>query len=106
MQLRIRQRTLFRAALWFSGLLKPATQTSAAERACLALHASRKQRLAEIGVFNVVTTLEIRRKRAANGILWAVDPFARSRLGCNSLASKSLMRLILSQFQRRCIKQL
>jgi hypothetical protein len=37
--------------------------------------------LVEIGVLNGVTTLEIRRAMAPNGILWAVDPFSPGGLG-------------------------
>jgi predicted O-methyltransferase YrrM len=75
------RRTLVRTGLWYAGLLKPQTQTTTAERAAIARHAAGRSRLVEIGVFNGVTSLEIRRAMAADGLLWAVDPFPPGRLG-------------------------
>lgn len=75
------RRTPVRWALWNAGLLRPATQTTAAERACIARHATGRKRLVEIGVFNGMTTLEIRKVMAPDAILWAVDPFPKGKLG-------------------------
>lgn len=81
MLVHLTRRTLVRTGLWYAGFLKPQTQTTAAERAALARHAAGRLRLVEIGVFNGVTSLEIRRAMAADGLLWAVDPFPPGRLG-------------------------
>jgi predicted O-methyltransferase YrrM len=67
--------------LWRLGLSQAATQTSPAERECLARHASGKRRLAEIGVWHGVNTRELRRVMAADGVLMAIDPFPPSRFG-------------------------
>jgi predicted O-methyltransferase YrrM len=67
--------------LWSVGLARPTTQTSDAERACLARHAAAKRRLAEIGVWHGVTTCILRQAMASDGVLYAVDPFPRGRLG-------------------------
>jgi len=74
-------RTIVRTALWFVGLWKPQTQTTVAERAAVARHAAGKNRLAEIGVFNGVTTIEIRKTMSPTGLLWAIDPFPAGKLG-------------------------
>jgi Methyltransferase domain len=66
---------------WQVGLAKAETQTTAAERACLAKHASGKCCLVEIGVWHGVTTCELRKAMDPAGILYAVDPFAIGRLG-------------------------
>jgi hypothetical protein len=67
--------------LWNIGLAKPQTQTTEAERACMARHATGKKRLAEIGVYQAVTTCQLRQAMAPDGVLLAVDPFAPGRLG-------------------------
>ncbi len=74
-------RTIVRSALWLVGLWKPQTQTTVAERAAIARHAAGKHRLAEIGVFNGVTTIEIRKTMSPTGLLWAIDPFPAGKLG-------------------------
>ncbi len=66
---------------WWCGLGSASTQSSEAERACLARHAAGRRRLVEIGVFEGVTTLALRRVMAADGVLFAVDPFPVGRLG-------------------------
>lgn len=66
---------------WRYGLRSASTQTSPAERACLTRHAGGRRRLVEIGVFEGVTTLELRRVMAPDGVLFAVDPFPAGRLG-------------------------
>jgi predicted O-methyltransferase YrrM len=67
--------------LWSLGLAAPETQTSLAERDCLARHAAGRRRLVEIGVWHGVTTARLRAAMAPDGILYAVDPFPPGRLG-------------------------
>jgi hypothetical protein len=47
----------------------------------MARHAAGKKRLAEIGVYQAVTTCRLRQAMAPDGVLLAVDPFAPGRLG-------------------------
>jgi predicted O-methyltransferase YrrM len=63
------------------GLAEPQTQTTPEERDCLACYAAGKRRLAEIGVYQAVTTCRLRQAMAPDGVLLAVDPFPPSRLG-------------------------
>jgi predicted O-methyltransferase YrrM len=74
-------RVLRHFLLWSAGLAAPETQTTAAERDCLARHAAGRRRVAEIGVWHGVTTCRLRAALAADGVLFAVDPFPRGRLG-------------------------
>ncbi len=67
--------------LWSMGLARPETQTSEAERDCLARHAAGRRRLVEIGVWHGVTTARLRAAMAPDGVLYAVDPFPPGRLG-------------------------
>ena len=67
--------------LWNIGLAKAQTQTTEQERACLARYATGKRRLAEIGVYQAVTTRRLREAMSPDGVLLAVDPFAPGRLG-------------------------
>lgn len=62
----------FRAAL---------TQTTDAERACLARYATGRRRLVEIGVMHGVSTAQLRRVMDPEGLLTAVDPHPVGRLG-------------------------
>jgi predicted O-methyltransferase YrrM len=57
------------------------TQTTAAERACLAAHAKGRRRLVEIGVMHGASTRVLCESMAADGILTAIDPFPAGRLG-------------------------
>jgi predicted O-methyltransferase YrrM len=66
--------------LWWLGLAQAETQTTEAERSCLARHAERKKRLAEIGVWHGVTTRRLRTAMAPDGILFAIDPYPVGRL--------------------------
>ncbi len=66
---------------WALGLAQAHTQTTAAERACLARHADGRRALVEIGVFEGVTTRLLRGVMADDGVLYAVDPFPTGRLG-------------------------
>jgi len=67
--------------LWRLGLAKAETQTSEAERACLARHASGKRMLVEIGVWHGVTTCRLRSAMSPEGVLLGVDPYPVGRLG-------------------------
>jgi predicted O-methyltransferase YrrM len=67
--------------LWCLGLAEAETQTTAAERSCLARHATGKKQLVEIGVWHGVTTRLLRSTMAPDGVLYAVDPFPAGRLG-------------------------
>jgi len=68
-------------AAWAVGLAPPQTQTTAAERDCLARHARGRRRVVEIGVWHGVTTKRLRAVMDARGVLSAVDPFPAGRLG-------------------------
>jgi predicted O-methyltransferase YrrM len=63
------------------GLASATTQTTCAERDCLARHAAGRRRLVEIGVWHGVTTRRLRAAMHPNGVLSAVDPFPVGRLG-------------------------
>jgi predicted O-methyltransferase YrrM len=67
--------------LWNVGLARAETQTSPSEQACLERHAGGLRRLVEVGTWHGVNTARLRRVMAPDGILWAVDPYARGRLG-------------------------
>jgi predicted O-methyltransferase YrrM len=74
-------RVLFHFALWRFGLAHAETQTTEAERDCLARHATGRKRLAEIGVWHGVTTARLRQAMASDATLAAVDPYPSGRLG-------------------------
>ena len=82
--------------LWYLGLAKAQTQTSATERACLVRFAVGRKRLAEIGVWHGVTTCLLRTAMAPDGVLFAVDPYAPGRLGfsAHQVIAKSEVRRI------------
>ena len=67
--------------LWLVGARAAETQTTARERAALAVRAAGRARIVEIGVWHGVTTAVLRRAMAPDGVLWAVDPFPAGRLG-------------------------
>ena len=67
--------------LWNLGLARAETQTSEAERDCLARHAAGRRRLVEVGVWHGVTTCRLRRAMARDALLLAVDPYEKGRLG-------------------------
>src|SRR5918994_3297503 len=69
--------------LWLVGGRAAETQTTARERAALAVRAAGRARIVEIGVWHGVTTAVLRRAMAPDGVLWAVDPFPAGRLGVN-----------------------
>ena len=68
-------------AAWLVGLAQAETQTTARERDSLARHAAGRARLVEIGVWHGVTTARLRAAMDPAGVLSAVDPFPRGRLG-------------------------
>src|ERR1700724_3229967 len=74
-------RVLTHFVLWRLRLAASETQTTAAERDCLARHSSGKKRLAEIGVWHGVTTSRLRQAMAPDAILLAIDPYPAGRLG-------------------------
>lgn len=72
------------AACWLLhglGLRDADTQTTSAERACLARHAAGRRRLVEIGVMHGVTTAVLRSVMSERGELTAIDPHPPGRLG-------------------------
>jgi predicted O-methyltransferase YrrM len=66
---------------WTVGLASATTQTTTAERDCLARYATGRRRLVEIGVWHGVTTKRLRTVMHPQGVLSAVDPFPVGRLG-------------------------
>ena len=68
-------------ALWSIRLAQAETQTTRAERDALARHVHDRARVAEIGAWHGVTTKRLRAAMAPHGVLWAVDPYRRGRLG-------------------------
>lgn len=65
------------------GLRRPHTQTSAAERACLARHAAGRRHIVEIGVLHAVNTAMLRRVMSPEGVITGIDPYPPGRLGIN-----------------------
>ena len=62
--------------------LRPAhTQTTPAERNCLARHATGRRNLVEIGVMHGASTRVLCGAMAPDGVLTAIDPFPAGRLG-------------------------
>ena len=66
---------------WSFGLAKAETQTTEAERDCLAKYATGKRSVAEIGVWHGVTTCRLLAAMDRKGTLYAVDPYPTGRLG-------------------------
>jgi predicted O-methyltransferase YrrM len=67
--------------LYRLGLASAETQTSPAERDCIARHAKNKQLAAEIGVWHGVTTSRIAEAIHASGRVHAVDSFPVGKFG-------------------------
>ena len=59
-------RVLTHFLVWRLGLAAAQTQTTPAERDCLALHAAGKRRCVEIGVWHGVTTCRLRAAMAVD----------------------------------------
>jgi|RhiMethySRZTD1v2_1073278.scaffolds.fasta_scaffold00202_42 predicted O-methyltransferase YrrM len=74
-------RVLTHYVAWRLGLAPASTQTTEAERDCLARHATGRTRVVEVGVWHGVTTKRLRAAMHPDGILTAVDPFPVGRLG-------------------------
>ena len=89
-------RVAWHLVLWSFGLAAAETQTSVAERECLAHYAAGRKRLVEVGVWHGVTTCVLRKAMASDGVLFAVDPYPVGRLGL------SAQRLI-ARTKRCCI---
>ena len=82
--------------LWSLKLAQAETQTSDAERASLARHATGKKRLVEIGVWHGVTTKILRHAMAPDGVLLGVDPYPKGRFGFSVqrvIAQKEIARV-------------
>ena len=77
------------------------TQTTEAERARLSYYARGKSRAVEIGVYEGVGTRTIAAHMAPSGILFAVDPFLRGRLGI--CWSQPIARLEMRKARRATI---
>src|SRR5262249_1592469 len=58
---------------WWLGLASPETQTTDAERDCIARYAGGCKAVAEIGVWHGVTTCRLLQAMDPAGTLWAVD---------------------------------
>jgi predicted O-methyltransferase YrrM len=67
--------------LWQLGLADAKTAITADERECITRYAAGRHRLVEIGVWHGATTCQLRSVMASDGVLYAVDPFPRGRLG-------------------------
>ena len=66
---------------WGLGLTRPEVWTTEAERECLARRAAGRRRVAEVGVWHAGTTCVLRAAMAADGTIFAIDPYERGRLG-------------------------
>jgi methyltransferase family protein len=66
---------------WLLGLAEAETQTTEDERAAIARYCHDKYSLVEIGVWHGVTTKIMRSQMSEDGVLFAIDPFPRGRLG-------------------------
>jgi predicted O-methyltransferase YrrM len=89
-------RVLTHFALWALGFVPPTTQTTDAERACLAGHARGRRRLVEIGVWHGVTTCHLRRAMASDALLLCIDPYPVGRLGFSAqraIAAREVARV-------------
>ena len=74
-------RSLERLLRWRLGLVRIEPWAREGETACLCRHAANKRRLAEIGVWEGGSTRALRQVMAPDGVLFAVDPFPKGRLG-------------------------
>jgi predicted O-methyltransferase YrrM len=74
-------RPVVHLVLWRFGIARAETQTTSAERDCLARLAQNKKCLAEVGVYHGVTTCRLLRAMDPNGTLIAIDPYPKQRLG-------------------------
>jgi len=66
---------------YFLGLDPANSQTTQAERLALSRHVVGRRLVAEIGVFEGLTSAFLARAMATDGVLYAIDPFFPGRLG-------------------------
>ena len=97
-----RMRVTTHLVLWGLGLAPAQTQTSPAERRALAAHAVGRSRLVEIGVWHGVTTALLGNVMDREGVLWAVDPFPRGRLGFS--AQYDIARRVVGDLESRGVR--
>jgi predicted O-methyltransferase YrrM len=83
------------------GLDQADTQTTQAERACLAELAAGKRRAVEIGVYEGVGTRTIASRMDPLGVLYAIDPFFEGRLGVcwSELIARREMRKVPARIE-------
>ena len=74
---------------------KPETQTTAPERAMIKKYAKDASVATEIGVFEGFNTAEIASVLAPTGILYAIDPFTKGKLGI--CYGKQICQLLLQR---------
>jgi len=63
------------------GIDQPESQTTKAEQAAIAKYAHGARKAVEIGVFEGVNTVIIGKALDAKGVLYAIDPFFKGKLG-------------------------
>lgn len=85
---------------YFIGIDQANSQTTSAERKCLAKHASNRRQAVEIGVYEGVTTGTIASVLSADAVLYAVDPFLPGRAGI--CWSKSIAKRESRRFHPAC----
>ena len=74
-------KTLKHLIRYFLGLEPADSQTTDAERLALSRHAKGRRRVAEIGVYEGLTSALLLRAMPTDGTLYAIDPFFAGRLG-------------------------
>ncbi|MBI3316617.1 MAG: class I SAM-dependent methyltransferase [Candidatus Omnitrophica bacterium] len=73
--------TAFHTLLYFLKIHEAHTQTTQKEREALSKYSSGKKKAVEIGVYEGVNTRIIAQHLDSQGVLYAVDPFFRGRIG-------------------------
>lgn len=71
----------FHALGYFAGIDPAQTQTTTSERNYISKYAQGCKRAVEIGVFEGVTTAVIASALTRDGLLFAIDPFSKGRVG-------------------------
>lgn len=82
--------------LWNLGLAKPWTWYSEEECRALEHYARGKKILVEIGCWHGVNTARLRQGMNPNGVLYAIDPYPRGRLGFSAakmIAQKTVSKI-------------
>jgi predicted O-methyltransferase YrrM len=98
----LRHRPLIHLMLWQLGIAASETQTTEAERDCLAQYAGGKRMLAEVGVYHGVTTCRLRKAMDPGGVLFAIDPYPKQRLGFS--AQRIVARREVGKIKRGTVK--